>query len=246
MDLKKNTCPHCGQELQISKKDPNALVCYNCKKIFKSKQTVEEVKAAPAKEVEAASAKVNPAKSVKPVEKKKKKKGLVIFMGILLVLLIAVAAYMWINKDGESKGDSDKSSSYEEPTLEYVAEKGTLVFAGVEKANEDLTEEENAYVVKFEFTNNDDQPRMGQEIFGVTFAQNDKEDVERPSWSSSGGEQYDWCSELYETVSEGKTTTYAYLVKLKSKKPLTITVKENYNSEAEKKTIEIDVNALGE
>ena len=28
-------CPICGQELKPGKKDPNYLLCYNCKKKFK-------------------------------------------------------------------------------------------------------------------------------------------------------------------------------------------------------------------
>ena len=29
-------CPICGQELRPGKKDPNYLLCYNCKKKFKN------------------------------------------------------------------------------------------------------------------------------------------------------------------------------------------------------------------
>lgn len=41
-------CPICGQELRPGKKDPNYLLCYNCKKKFKApekkvkKETVEK------------------------------------------------------------------------------------------------------------------------------------------------------------------------------------------------------------
>ena len=31
-------CPICGQELRPGKKDPNYLLCYNCKKKFKVPQ----------------------------------------------------------------------------------------------------------------------------------------------------------------------------------------------------------------
>ena len=31
-------CPVCGQELRPGKKDPNYLLCYNCKKKFKVPQ----------------------------------------------------------------------------------------------------------------------------------------------------------------------------------------------------------------
>ena len=31
-------CPICGQELKPGKKDPNYLLCYNCKKKFKVPQ----------------------------------------------------------------------------------------------------------------------------------------------------------------------------------------------------------------
>ncbi len=55
-------CPICGQELRPGKKDPNYLLCYNCKKKFKApaakapveKTAVETVKteSAPVKKVE--------------------------------------------------------------------------------------------------------------------------------------------------------------------------------------------------
>ena len=36
-------CPICGQELKQGKKDPNYLLCYNCKKKFKVPQkTIEK------------------------------------------------------------------------------------------------------------------------------------------------------------------------------------------------------------
>ena len=41
-------CPICGQELRPGKKDPNYLLCYNCKKKFKApaaKPKKEEVEA---------------------------------------------------------------------------------------------------------------------------------------------------------------------------------------------------------
>ena len=34
--MKQRTCPICGQELVPSKKDPDFLLCYNCKKKFKA------------------------------------------------------------------------------------------------------------------------------------------------------------------------------------------------------------------
>ena len=32
-------CPICGQELRPGKKDPNYLLCYNCKKKFKTERS---------------------------------------------------------------------------------------------------------------------------------------------------------------------------------------------------------------
>lgn len=36
-------CPICGQELRPGKKDPNYLLCYNCKKKFKIPQSAHKV-----------------------------------------------------------------------------------------------------------------------------------------------------------------------------------------------------------
>ena len=36
-------CPICGQELRPGKKDPNYLLCYNCKKKFKIPQKAQKV-----------------------------------------------------------------------------------------------------------------------------------------------------------------------------------------------------------
>ena len=35
-------CPICGQELRPGKKDPNYLLCYNCKKKFKIPQSAHK------------------------------------------------------------------------------------------------------------------------------------------------------------------------------------------------------------
>ena len=35
-------CPICGQQLRPGKKDPNYLLCYNCKKKFKVPQQNKE------------------------------------------------------------------------------------------------------------------------------------------------------------------------------------------------------------
>lgn len=35
-------CPICGQQLRPGKKDPNYLLCYNCKKKFKAPQQKQE------------------------------------------------------------------------------------------------------------------------------------------------------------------------------------------------------------
>ena len=40
-------CPICGQQLRPGKKDPNYLLCYNCKKKFKVPQNRKEQKHAP-------------------------------------------------------------------------------------------------------------------------------------------------------------------------------------------------------
>ena len=44
-------CPICGQELRPGKKDPNYLLCYNCKKKFKIPQSAHKVQKIPPKEV---------------------------------------------------------------------------------------------------------------------------------------------------------------------------------------------------
>ncbi len=36
-------CPICGQELRPGKKDPNYLLCYNCKNKFKIPQSAHKV-----------------------------------------------------------------------------------------------------------------------------------------------------------------------------------------------------------
>ena len=194
------------------------------------RETHEQGQKEPAEYVE------KPADPVRKSKKSSKKsKKTVLIMSVILLVLIVGAILIKALSGG---------MSYEEPTLTYESDNGIISYAGTEKADPKLTDEEQAYVVKFDFTNSQGDMKMGQEIFGVTLSQNGEELTERPAWNSSAEKQYELCSNLFVEVGKGDTISYAYLVKLNDDSPLTITVKDHYGDEADAKSIDVKIKAI--
>ena len=66
-------CPICGEELKPGKKDPNYLLCYNCKKKFKVPQKKIEKKREEEEEKEQAYSNIPPKKVRKKREEEMRK-----------------------------------------------------------------------------------------------------------------------------------------------------------------------------
>ena len=59
-------------------------------------------------------------------------------------------------------------------TIDFTLNNRNIKFVGIEKANDELVEEENVYLIKFDFTNNEPKPEMCQQTFWIEFSKTEQ------------------------------------------------------------------------
>lgn len=101
-------CPKCGQEMARSKKDPEYMLCRNCKKKYKIKEgkNKKPIK----KEITKGS---NKTKNAIPKKQQKRGKKKFIFIFFILVILIVFGISQCSGGESENKSDETKNSSSE-------------------------------------------------------------------------------------------------------------------------------------
>ena len=83
-------CPICGQELRPGKKDPNYLLCYNCKKKFKIPQSAHKVQ----KRAEKPEPEEQKYSNIPPKEEEKMSKAPIIILAIAIIVVAGLIAFM--------------------------------------------------------------------------------------------------------------------------------------------------------
>lgn len=106
--------------------------------------------------------------------------------------------------------------------IDLKLEDGELMFVRVEKANENLTDFDNALVFVYEFTNLRDEPTDSQRVFWANYYQNGTEITNNAVYYSNGGDQYDLIGAFYNTALKGGTVTYGQIVIPKDDSPITV------------------------
>lgn len=109
-------------------------------------------------------------------------------------------------------------------------------YAGVEEANEGLSEEENVWLVLFEYTNKAEEPKEFQDYFELSYFQNNVELDEITSWSSSGGEHYKLMGNYFDETMQGGTINFADGIILQDNSPITVFIKTRSSASEEKMT----------
>lgn len=145
---------------------------------------------------------------------------------------------------------ADASEAQEDPmveTIDLTYDEGSLKYVGFEKANEGLTEEENALVFKFDFTNNQTKPAQCQQVFRIQFFQNGAELTNSASWSSNGGDQYELVGAFYSSAMKGGTVTFGLIALPKDNSPITIMASHNIGigTSDDYQMMEVDISSDG-
>lgn len=158
------------------------------------------------------------------------------------------------NPNNQSASDNSNSSSStqaennydpEVESIDYSTERGNIKYEYVEKANSELTKSDNALLFVFDFTNEQDEPSPAISPFIIEFYQNGVELSDSPSYSSSGGDQYELLRASSDSVMKGSTIQFGQLVVPKDDSPITITIKPNgYFSDNEYQTMEVAIDSL--
>lgn len=153
------------------------------------------------------------------------------------------------SQDAQSVSSASESQAAEyDPSVEAIdlsLEGGSIRYDHVEKANEGLTTEENAFVFVFEFTNKQSEPAQVQQVFRIQAFQNGAELTKNPSYSSAGGDQYELVGAFFgEAMKDGKVT-FGKIVCPQDDSPITIMVGPNGARENNYQTMEVPIDSLG-
>lgn len=129
------------------------------------------------------------------------------------------------NASEAEKGAESESASTTVESIDMAFDEGSIKYAGFEKANPDLTDEENDYVFYFDFTNLSDEPSQAQDVFYIQFFQNGAELKNNVSWSSKGGDQYEVVSAFFNEALKDGTIHFGKIVVVNDNSPVTVMVK---------------------
>ena len=141
----------------------------------------------------------------------------------------------------DAANDENTPSEVSNEDKSFETKNGKIKFVGVEKAETDITSEENAYVVKFEVTNKASEARTGYEIFRTNIYQNNVEVNYINTLTVTGSEQYNILDNGTKSIMKDGTLVTGELVVLDAKAPLTISFADDMEPYAEKSiTVSID------
>ena len=135
------------------------------------------------------------------------------------------------NQDVDSVEKEEKDHNVD--SIDFTLKGGNLKFVGIEKANSELISNnadvdiDKVVILKFDFTNTQDQPAQCLSTFRTEIYQNGTQLSENLSYSSKNEEQYELCGNYLDNVMKGGTVTFGRLVQLEDDSPITIYAKPN-------------------
>lgn len=130
-----------------------------------------------------------------------------------------------------AKKDAENNENIEDGTetqgkTSFKTENGKITFLGVEKAEPGITNEENAYVIKYEVTNEADEPREGNAIFYFDIYQNNVEVDDINYRIKTDSEQSTILDNEHKGIMTGGTLVAGKLIVLNDTTPLTIYLRD--------------------
>ncbi len=152
----------------------------------------------------------------------------------LVLVLTLVFAFTSCGGGGESTSDSQGSGSTDvikvgEGDVLMAVDEAEIKYVGIQKADPELTEGDNAYLVIFDFTNHSDDAAEVQNFFEIKYFQNGSELSTSVSYSSAAKEQYDLCSAFFSDALKDGTVRFGKIAPGTDDSPLTILVTEKNN-----------------
>lgn len=140
--------------------------------------------------------------------------------------------------DGENQGVTEKENS----EIDFTLDEGNIKFVKFDKADPELTDQENALIFIFDYTNYQDRPSNVQGTFWIRCFQNGAELNDSVSYRVVDKEQYYLIQSFYSEALKGGTVTFGKLVYPKDNSPITIMV-EKQGSKDEYQMMEVDISA---
>ncbi|MBQ3085949.1 MAG: DUF5067 domain-containing protein [Clostridia bacterium] len=158
----------------------------------------------------------------------------------------SVAATNAVTEDStEAATEEETTAEPENKTIDLTTDNGSIQYLGFEKANEGLTEDANAIVVKFRFTNKQPMPAQCQSAFVIKFYQAGAQVDNAGSYSSKGGDQYELVGAFFNEALNGGSVEFGKIVSLKDDSPVTIMVSDRSDSSVYQ-MMEFDLNGTQE
>ena len=140
--------------------------------------------------------------------------------------------------DGENQGVTEKENS----EIDFTLDEGNIKFVKFDKADPELTDQENALIFIFDYTNYQDRPSNVQGTFWIRCFQNGAELNDSVSYRVVDKEQYYLIQSFYSEALKGGTVTFGKLVYPKDNSPITVMV-EKQGSKDEYQMMEVDISA---
>lgn len=156
----------------------------------------------------------------------------------LLAVILTALTMLSLTACGSSPTADDAANTQSETaknTADYLDnENGKIKFVGIEKATDklliDKDKGKNIWILKFEFTNLQSDPRECQSMFKTQIFQNGVELTDSYSSSSNGGTQYILINNFFTDVMDGGTVTFGRMANLEENKEITIVFTDYANS----------------
>lgn len=175
------------------------------------------------------------------------KKALCVTASALLALSLYACGASGGNQGAPNSGAAEGAQAQEElqyyvdHPIDYTLDGGNVRFNHVEKANAQLTSEDNVLLFVFDFTNAMSDPAEFQRVFRVQYFQNGTELTNNLPYSTAGGEQYDLVQAFFNSAMKGGTVTFAQIVAPKDDSPITVMIRPNggFYSQDEYKMMEV-------
>ena len=150
----------------------------------------------------------------------------------IIVLVLSMAACGGNSNQGQAgETDQDRTVANEEMVeeIDYSNEKGAVKYIGFEKADPDLTDDDNddALVLIFEYTNLQNEVKAFWNDFQLKFYQEGTEIKEAGSWMTKAREQSDLVSAFFDTALKDGKITFGRIVLPKNNSPITVVLSGN-------------------
>lgn len=166
---------------------------------------------------------------------------------LLFIILMLTSVFLFTAcKSGESEiydsqGSKDETKMMGQSAELLSCDDGELKYIGFQKADPKLTDEDNAYVFVFEYTNHKEEPSECYSTFNLSFFQNSSELSDEVSYSTAAKEQSELVHAFFNKALKDGSVRFGQLVIAKDDNPITVMAQEIGNKK-HYEMIEVNLN----